>query len=179
MEAWREELYSNELYHFGILGMRWGHRRYQNPDGTYTEAGKKRYFGQGASKAFDRSIKRGKDKENISPAEEMSKHVGEGIGGALNLASDIATIRNKKKGRMEKKFTQYDRNISKKSDQQLKKEIDRMSSELRWDELDDRIVNKGKTTVEDYRRVMNDVLTVTGTAIGIASLIVSIKRKTG
>lgn len=33
----------NELYHHGILGQRWGVRRYQNKDGTYTEAGKKRY----------------------------------------------------------------------------------------------------------------------------------------
>lgn len=36
-------LVSNELYHHGILGMKWGVRRYQNSDGTLTEAGKKRY----------------------------------------------------------------------------------------------------------------------------------------
>lgn len=33
---------SNELYHHGIKGMHWGVRRYQNPDGTLTNAGKRR-----------------------------------------------------------------------------------------------------------------------------------------
>lgn len=31
------------LQHHGILGMKWGIRRYQNQDGTWTEEGKKRY----------------------------------------------------------------------------------------------------------------------------------------
>ena len=33
----------NELKHWGVLGMKWGVRRYQNPDGTLTSEGKKRY----------------------------------------------------------------------------------------------------------------------------------------
>ena len=35
--------YSDELCHWGIKGMRWGQRRYQNKDGTLTPAGLKRY----------------------------------------------------------------------------------------------------------------------------------------
>lgn len=35
--------YSNELTHWGIKGQKWGERRFQNEDGTLTEAGRRRY----------------------------------------------------------------------------------------------------------------------------------------
>ena len=35
--------YEQELYHYGVKGMKWGVRRYQNVDGSLTPAGKKHY----------------------------------------------------------------------------------------------------------------------------------------
>lgn len=47
-----------ELYHWGIKGMKWGVRRFQNPDGSLTPAGKKRYGAEDGE---------GEEKPNYAP----------------------------------------------------------------------------------------------------------------
>lgn len=54
---------TSELYHWGIKGMKWGVRRYQNKDGTLTPAGKKRYADDGGSDSAQ------KQTQSSSPAK--------------------------------------------------------------------------------------------------------------
>ena len=45
-----------ELVHWGVPGMRWGVRRYQNKDGSLTSAGKKRYNSEMAKLRADKKV---------------------------------------------------------------------------------------------------------------------------
>lgn len=45
---------SQELYHYGVKGMKWGIRRYQNEDGTYTKRGLERY--RKAEQDYDNAV---------------------------------------------------------------------------------------------------------------------------
>ena len=50
--------HSNSLYHYGIKGQKWGRRRYQNPDGTLTAEGKKRYDDDGPNESRNETGKK-------------------------------------------------------------------------------------------------------------------------
>lgn len=68
----------DELRHWGIKGMKWGVRRYQNADGTLTAAGKKRYTNSDGSlnkagkKRFGDSVKQEPEVVKKKTAKDMT-----------------------------------------------------------------------------------------------------------
>lgn len=58
------------LQHFGVKGMKWGVRRYQNEDGSYTDAGKKKYYNS------DGSLTKAGMKQQFKEANRINNEFG-------------------------------------------------------------------------------------------------------
>lgn len=58
----------NYLEHHGIIGQKWGIRRYQNPDGSLTDAGKKRYY------KSDGTLTKAGERENTKRLNEYQRN---------------------------------------------------------------------------------------------------------
>ena len=121
-----ESIFSDELQHHGILGQKWGIRRYQNADGSLTAAGKRRY---GANKGGSRggADRLGTDLNRLDSAraayqyrsnvakKKANKYANKVFRnqqtavvsgyGASNFTGNVIQIKNKKSVKYEKKLT--------------------------------------------------------------------------
>lgn len=100
---------SNELYHHGIPGQRWGVRRYQNPDGSLTPAGRKR-----AAKLVKKYAKVTGQKIGDKPKEQPKpKTVGE--------MSDDELRTKTNRMNLEKNYIEATRNLASLNPKQVSK----------------------------------------------------------
>ena len=63
------------IYHSGIKGMKWGVRRYQNPDGSLTDLGRVRYGKKAARKYYkvDRLRRKQEKTNSYSKDKKLAK----------------------------------------------------------------------------------------------------------
>ena len=167
-----ENCTSPELYHWGVKGMKWGVRRYQNTDGTLTVAGKKRYErDQRENSGKKKGNKVGQADPNRWIKEDMERSkkltdAGSHMTNELKKINDNS-IKNTPKTKMD---------LSSMSDKEMRDAINRAFLEKQYNDMfAPQKSNKGREFVSKTLEIAGSTLAVTSSALGIALAIKELK----
>lgn len=154
----QEKLLSDkELYHYGILGQKWGIRRYQNADGTLTSEGRERMLAKARKYESKANTTIG---ESNSAKRKRAK---------LNQKAKDARYEVKKsdlkKARLKKSENNAKRSVKDMSDDELRREIARAKLENEYNQLHPKHVSAGqKFASYVFKRMILPSATSVGTA---------------
>ena len=142
----------NELYHHGTKGQKWGIRRYQNSDGSLTDAGRKRY----GSKEY--------------------QSINQGLQSASNASRNASNIALQSANRKRKRVSNEE-DLSNLSDQELQKRVNRMNLERNYKNLKSENVASGREYAGSILSTAGEVLAIGASAASIALAIHQLRKE--
>ena len=145
--------------HYGVIGMKWGVRRYQNPDGSRTNAGKKH---EKMQRLFKDEIADGKDKPKISRAEGAVKSAGRIADESYNIVSTAQRMKGRKASKPD---------YSKMSDKELRDRINRINMERQYAQLTQNDTGQGFEIAKDILSIVGSVAAISAAGVRIYTLL--------
>lgn len=166
----------DEIKHHGIKGQKWGVRRYQNEDGTLTNAGKKRY---GSQENFEKQYPADKKKSDVAAIGAGRNAVRD----AKDINRNLRELEREKSSKKQKKINKQieeavRENAKSMTDQELRDAVNRLNMEENYTRMmaNRNYVDVGESAASKFMDRAAKTLVLTETALSIALIVRQLKK---